>query len=98
MARGKAAWCLNSPTVCEYGKDFTFATKHIIMTQAAGIKYIRDAKGHISSVRINIDRYGENEAFQDFLDGAEAESRKGEETFSLEEFRALTIKRFGKDV
>jgi hypothetical protein len=68
------------------------------METLAGIEYIKDSRGHIRSVRVDVDKYGENEAFRDFLDGLEAESRRGEETISLEELKKLTIKRFGKDV
>jgi hypothetical protein len=72
--------------------------KVIAMEQTAGIEYVRDANGHLRSVHVDIDRYGDNEAFEDFLDGVEAESRKGGETVSLEELRELTIRRFGRDV
>lgn len=69
-----------------------------IVREITGIKYIKDAEERLSSVQVDVNRYGDNEAFQDFLDGLEAESRKGVETISLEEFRALTIQRFGHDV
>jgi hypothetical protein len=68
------------------------------MEEIAGIEYVKDERGRVRSVSVDVEKHGTNEAFQDFLDGLEAESRKGEETISLEEFRYLTIQRFGHDL
>ncbi|KAA6350904.1 hypothetical protein EZS27_001751 [termite gut metagenome] len=56
------------------------------MEQLAGIEYEKDATGRTRYLRVDIDKYGENEALQDFLDGIEAMSRKGEPTIPLHEF------------
>ncbi|KAA6327844.1 hypothetical protein EZS27_023194 [termite gut metagenome] len=56
------------------------------MEQLIGIEYEKDATGQNRYLRVDIERYGENEALQDFLDGIEIMSRKEEPTISLEEF------------
>jgi hypothetical protein len=56
------------------------------MEPLTGIEYEKDATGRTRYVRVDIDKYGENEAFQDFLDGIEVMSQKGEETVTLQEF------------
>ncbi|KAA6333307.1 hypothetical protein EZS27_018268 [termite gut metagenome] len=56
------------------------------MEQLTGIEYENDATGRTRYLRVDMDKYGENEALQDFLDGIEAMSRKGEPTIPLREF------------
>jgi len=51
----------------------------------AGIKYEKDARGIRRFVRIDLKRFGNSESLQDFLDGTEAEMRKGDVTIRLEE-------------
>lgn len=52
-----------------------------------GIKYETDSRGIRRFVRIDLKRFGNNEILEDFLDGLEAEKRKGGETITLEEFK-----------
>jgi hypothetical protein len=68
------------------------------MEQLTGIEYEKDVTGRARYVRIDIDKYGENEALRDFLDGIEAMSRKGEETISLDEFNKYVDKRLKENV
>ena len=56
------------------------------MGSIAGIKYTKDSKSNKRYVRIDLDMYGENQLLEDFLDLVEIESRKGDETISLNEF------------
>jgi hypothetical protein len=56
------------------------------MEQTAGIKYTNDLKGNPRYVRVDLEKYGDNELLEDFLDSIEIEARKGEETVSLEVF------------
>jgi hypothetical protein len=56
------------------------------MEPLTGIEYEKDATGRTRYVRVDIDKHGENEAFQDFLDSIEVMSQKGEETVTLQEF------------
>ena len=56
------------------------------METIAGIKYTKDSKSNKRYVRIDLDMYGENQLLEDFLDLIEIESRKGDETISLDEF------------
>jgi hypothetical protein len=55
------------------------------MEQIAGIKYTKDRTG-TRYVRVDLDRYGNNELLEDFLDGLEAQALKGQPTVSLSEF------------
>ena len=64
----------------------------------AGIKYENDVNGKRRYVRIDLKRFGNNELLEDFLDGMEAENRKGEETISLDDFKKHMDKRFKKHV
>jgi hypothetical protein len=57
------------------------------MRQFAGIKYETDAHGIRRYVRIDLKRFGNNELLEDFLDGLDAEIRRGGETITLEEFK-----------
>ncbi|GHV53534.1 hypothetical protein FACS1894181_17370 [Bacteroidia bacterium] len=68
------------------------------MEQLAGIEYEKDATGRIRYVRVDIDQYGENETFRDFLDGIEAMARKGEPTMLFEDFVMEENKRRGINV
>jgi hypothetical protein len=54
--------------------------------ELAGIKYTKDAAGRNRYVRIDLEKYGENQLLEDFLDGLEAMAYKGDETVSLDEF------------
>ena len=56
------------------------------MGTVAGIKYTKDSKGNKRYVRVDLDMYGENQLLEDFLDLIEIESRKNDETISLNEF------------
>ncbi|KAA6336447.1 hypothetical protein EZS27_015394 [termite gut metagenome] len=56
------------------------------MGQLTGIEYEKDASGRTRYIRVDIDKYGENESLQDFLDGIEALSRKGEPTIPFADF------------
>jgi len=56
------------------------------METIAGIKYTKDSKGNKRYVRVDLDMYGENQLLEDFLDLIEIESRKNDETISLDEF------------
>jgi hypothetical protein len=68
------------------------------MGEIAGIKYTKDATGRRRYVRVDLDMYGENQLFEDFLDLLEIEARKGEETISLEEFNQYIDKRIEGNV
>ena len=68
------------------------------MEQLTGIEYEKDATGRTRYIRVDIDKYGENEALQDFLDGVEAMMRKGEETVSLDEFNRYVDERLKSNV
>jgi hypothetical protein len=63
------------------------------MGEIAGIKYTKDATGRKRYVRVDLDMYGENQLFEDFLDLLEIEARKSGETISLEEFNQYIDKR-----
>ena len=63
-----------------------------------GIKYETDSRGIRRFVRIDLKRFGNNELVEDFLDGMEAEKRKGGETISLEEFKEDVEKKLKKHV
>ena len=54
--------------------------------ELAGIEYMKDTTGRNRYVRIDLEKYGENQLLEDFLDGLEAMARKDEETISLDEF------------
>ena len=43
------------------------------MIKVAGVQYEKNTSGRTGYVRINLDRYANNEVLQDFLDGVEAE-------------------------
>ena len=43
------------------------------MTKIAGIQFEKDVSERTGYVRINLNRYANNEVLQDFLDGVEAE-------------------------
>jgi hypothetical protein len=68
------------------------------MGEIAGIKYTKDATGRRRYVRVDLDMYGENQLFEDFLDFLEIEARKSEETISLEEFNQYIDKRIEGNV
>ena len=65
------------------------------MEQLTGIEYEKDATGRTRYIRVDIDKYGENEALQDFLDGVEAMMRKGEPAYPFSEVIARENKRRG---
>jgi hypothetical protein len=56
------------------------------MEQLTGIEYEKDATGRTRYIRVDIDKYGENEALQDFLDGVEATFLKGGPTMPFSDF------------
>jgi hypothetical protein len=68
------------------------------MGDIAGIKYTKDATGRRRYVRVDLDMYGENQLFEDFLDFLEIEARKSEGTISLEEFNQYIDKRIEGNV
>jgi len=43
------------------------------MTRVAGIQFEKNTSVRTGYVRINLDKYADNEVLQDFLDGVEAE-------------------------
>ena len=65
------------------------------MEQLAVIEYEKDVTGRTRYIRVDIDKYGENEALQDFLDGIEAMSRKGEPAYPFEEVMKAEFERRG---
>ena len=54
--------------------------------ELAGIKYTKDATGRNRYVRIDLEKYGENQLLEDFLDGLEVMAQKGEPTVPLRKF------------
>jgi len=68
------------------------------MPQIAGIKYETDAHGKRRYVRIDLKRFGNNELLEDFLDGLDAEIRRGSKTITLEEFKKSMDNRQKKHV
>jgi hypothetical protein len=68
------------------------------MKQLEGIRYTKDATGHNRYVRIDLNRYGNHELLEDFLDGLEAEAQKGEPTISLREFLKIQNEKRGLNV
>jgi hypothetical protein len=67
------------------------------MEQIAGIKYTKDRAGK-RYVRVDLDRYGDNELIEDFLDGLEAQALKGQPAVSLSEFNAYIDSKLNNDV
>ena len=65
--------------------------------ELAGIKYTKDAAGRNRYVRIDLEKYGENQLLEDFLDMIDIEARKDEPTYPLEEVLARENKRRGLD-
>ena len=68
------------------------------MPKIAGIKYEIDTHGAKRYVRIDLKRYGSNELLEDFLDGLDAEMRRGGETITLDEFKKSMNNRLKKHV
>jgi len=66
--------------------------------EVAGIKYTKDVSGHNRYVQIDLEKYGENQLLEDFLDGLEAIACKEEETVSLDEFNRYIDKRLRANV
>jgi len=66
--------------------------------ELAGIKYTKDVSGHNRYVQIDLEKYGENQLLEDFLDGLEAMACKEEETVSLDEFNKHIDKRLKANV
>ena len=48
------------------------------METIEGIKYTKDSKGNKRYVRVDLDKYGENQLLEDFLDLIEIEDCKNE--------------------
>jgi hypothetical protein len=65
------------------------------MEQLSGIKYTKDSTGQTRYVRVDLNQYGDNELFEDFLDSLEVEARKGEKATSFEDFIKEENKRRG---
>ena len=63
--------------------------------ELAGIKYTKDATGRSRYVHIDLEKYGENQLLEDFLDGLEAIARKGEETYPFDEVMKAEFERRG---
>ena len=63
--------------------------------EIAGIKYTKDVTGRNRYVRIDLEKYGENQLLEDFLDMLDIEARKGEPTYPFEEVIARENKRRG---
>jgi hypothetical protein len=55
------------------------------MEQLTGIEYEKDATGRTRYIRVDIDKYGENELLENFLDMLDVEARKKEPVFPFEE-------------
>ena len=66
--------------------------------ELAGIKYTKDATGRNRYVRIDLEKYGENQLVEDFLDLLDIEARKSEPTYPLAEVLERENKRRGLDV
>jgi hypothetical protein len=56
------------------------------MTRVAGIQFEKNTSMRTGYVRINLDKYANNEVLQDFLDGVEAEKILMTEDFTDAEF------------
>ena len=63
--------------------------------ELAGIKYTKDAAGRKRYVRIDLEKYGENQLLEDFLDMLDVEARKGEPTYPFEEVMRSEFERRG---
>lgn len=68
-----------------------------IMKQIAGIKCTKDRTGK-RYVRVDLDRYGDNELLEDFLDGLEAQALEGQLTVSLSEFNGYIDNKLNNNV
>ena len=68
------------------------------METTPGIKYTKDASGNNRYVRVDLDMYGDNQAFEDFLDLIDIENRQSKETISLDEFNKYIDKRIEMNV
>ena len=66
--------------------------------ELTGIKYTKDATGHNRYVRIDLEKYGENQMLEDFLDGLEAMAQKKEESVSLDDFNKYIDTRVAANV
>ena len=67
------------------------------METIEGIKYTKDSKGNKRYVRVDLDKYGENQLLEDFLDLIEIEASESEvgEYVPLEEFMKKEYERRG---
>jgi len=63
--------------------------------ELAGIKYTKDGATGKRYVRIDLEKYGENQLLEDFLDILDIEARKNEPSYPLEEVLARENKRRG---
>jgi len=66
--------------------------------ELTGIKYTKDAAGYNRYVRIDLEKYRENQLLEDFLDGFEAMSQKKEESVSLDDFNRYIDERLKTNV
>ena len=67
------------------------------MGSIAGIKYTKGSNGN-RYVYIDMDMYGDNQLLKEFLDMIAIDSRKNDETISLEDFNRYIDKRAKMDV
>ena len=65
------------------------------MEQIAGLSYKTDAEGRKRKVIIDLNRYGDNEALEDFLDGLDALSTINEPTTPWEKIKKRMDKKHG---
>jgi len=65
------------------------------MEAIPGIKYTKDASGNNRYVRVDLDMYGDNQAFEDFLDLIEIEARKNEPTYPFKEVMRAEFEKRG---
>ena len=69
-----------------------------LVMELTGIKYTKDAAGYNRYVRIDLEKYRENQLLEDFLDGFEAISQKKEESVSLDDFNRYIDERLKTNV
>jgi hypothetical protein len=63
------------------------------MARIQGITIEKDTLGNARYARIDLHKYGDNELIEDFFDSLEVESRKNDETITVEELKKYIQKR-----
>lgn len=63
--------------------------------ELTGIEYLKDAAGRERYVRIDLDRYGDNQLLEDFLDMMDIEARQDEPTYPFDEVMKAEFERRG---